>query len=103
VKKKKYSRQQIKKRIDGKCLLCDEHNYKLLDAHRIVEGGTYHSSNVITVCCNCHRSIHSENIKVDRKYFSTKGHWIVHLWMNDKEYWIDETERFTPEPPAAEY
>ena len=89
-KKKRYSRQQIKKRVDGKCFVCKETQYEILDAHRIVEGGTYHPVNVVTLCSNCHRKVHSGEIKFDRKYTSTLGKTIIHWWKNGEEFWSSE-------------
>lgn len=86
----KYSRQQIKKLHDGQCLFCKEDDYTILDAHRIVpgtEGGEYHNENILTVCANCHRLIHSGSIVIDRKYLSTNGKLIVHYWRGEEEFW----------------
>ena len=103
MKKKRYSRQYIKKKTDGKCFICSEDNYKVLDAHRIIEGGTYHKSNVLTLCVKCHRLTHNGDIKFDRKYNSTSGHPVVHFWYKEQEYWIDETKGFNFEQPSSEH
>ena len=66
-------KQDKKKRI-GKCLLCGEKDYNLLDVHRWhTEGGKYNEFNTFVCCANCHRKIHSNNIKILNKYTSTKG------------------------------
>lgn len=78
------------KKHAGKCYFCEEDDYNLLDVHRIVEGkndGKYTDFNVLVVCSNCHRKIHSNQIKIDRKYYSTSGKWILHYWQDDVEYW----------------
>lgn len=76
----KPSRKQCKKHLDGECLVCKEKRYTLLDAHRIIEGGTYHPINVVTLCVKCHRLTHTGEIRFDRKYLSTHGlllHWFL--------------------------
>lgn len=88
---KRYSQQQKIKLFDKTCFFCGEDDYALLDAHRIVEGankGTYARQNVLTVCSKCHRKIHSSRIKIDRKYFSTSGKWVVHCWIDGEERWM---------------
>ena len=79
-----------KKHIDGKCYFCSCDNYDLLDVHRIVEGsqgGKYTDFNTITVCSLCHRKIHAGLIKIDRKYSSTTGRWVLHFWIDGEEKW----------------
>jgi len=79
-----------KKHCDGKCYFCDESNYALLDVHRIIPGDSgpgYTHHNSVTCCANCHRKIHADIIKIDRKYFSSSGKWILHYWKEDQEYW----------------
>lgn len=85
-KKRKPSRQQCKKRFDGECFVCKETKYELLDAHRIIEGGTYHPINVVTLCASCHRRVHCGEIKFDKKYPSTKG-LMLHWWVAGQELW----------------
>lgn len=78
----KKSKKQIKKLSDKNCYFCRESDYDLLDVHRIVEGkngGKYHEMNTITVCCLCHRKIHSGKIKVFRKYTTTLGRIVLHF------------------------
>jgi hypothetical protein len=79
-----------KKRCDGKCYFCSCDTYDLLDVHRIIEGsqgGKYTDFNTITVCSLCHRKIHAGLIRIDRKYLSTNGKWILHHWIGDEEKW----------------
>jgi len=80
----------VKKHCDGKCYFCPCDTYDLLDVHRIVEGsqgGKYTDFNTITVCSLCHRKIHAGLIRIDRKYFSTTGRWLLHYWIDDEEKW----------------
>lgn len=86
---KRYTNQQLKKLYDKKCFFCEEDDYAILDAHRILpgaEGGTYDWINTLTVCSNCHRRIHAGEILVDRKYGSTGG-LVLHYFIGETEYW----------------
>ena len=59
------------KKARGKCVLCGETNVNVLDIHRIHEGykgGGYHIENCVCLCSNCHRKVHSGEIKITRKY-----------------------------------
>lgn len=89
-KKKKLINKKIKKLIDKKCKFCEQNNYCTLNVHRIIpgaEGGVYSDINTVTSCSNCHNKIHSGKIKIDRKYYSTKG-WILHYFdENGVEHW----------------
>jgi len=78
------------KRSAGKCYFCPVNEYALLDVHRIVPGekeGEYTDFNSLCVCCNCHRRIHNEQIKIDRKYKTSSGRTILHFWDNGIEKW----------------
>ena len=89
MRQKKIINKIAKKKIDKKCYFCSCDIYALLDVHRIIEGandGEYIEFNTITCCSNCHRKVHSGLIKIDRKYYSTKG-WILHFWINGEEKW----------------
>ncbi len=86
MQRKRYTRQQVKKHIDGECFVCKENKYELLDAHRIIEGGTYDYRNVVILCASCHRRVHCGEIKFDKKYNSTNG-LLLHWWLSDREYW----------------
>jgi len=66
------------KRRAGKCSICGEKEYKLLDVHRWrIPGGKYENSNCICCCVKCHRFIHSGLIEIIGVFDSTKGK-IVH-------------------------
>jgi hypothetical protein len=89
--KKRYSRQQIAKLSRGGCYFCGESNYDLLDAHRVIpgaEGGKYNDHNILVICSNCHRRTHTGSIRIDRKYLSTSGKWVLHCWIDGEEKWI---------------
>ena len=80
----------IAKKVAGKCYFCDCDNYDLLDVHRInykSQDNSYTDFNTITVCCLCHRKIHAEIIKIDRKYSSTSGKYVLHYWIDGEEKW----------------
>lgn len=81
--------QVCKKRLDARCLSCGETDYSLLDAHRIVEGGSYDPRNVVTLCCRCHRLAHAGRIRFDRKYRTTWGKWLLHWWEGGSEHWTE--------------
>lgn len=89
----KPSRKKIYKLYNKKCFFCGESDADLLDAHRIIpgkDGGTYVNSNMLCICSNCHRKVHSGKIIVDRKYNSTKGT-VVHYFIENEEFWKLET------------
>lgn len=76
----KFNKKQIRKKIDKNCFFCGCQDYDLLDAHRIIygsDGGKYKDFNILTVCSNCHRKIHSNKIKILGKHFSTSGKYII--------------------------
>jgi PP-loop superfamily ATP-utilizing enzyme len=82
--------KEAAKRFAKKCYFCPCDVYDLLDVHRIVEGsegGKYTDFNTITVCSLCHRKIHAGLIKIDRKYQSTSGRWVLHYWIEGEEKW----------------
>lgn len=72
-----------KKKIDKCCYFCECDTYELLDVHRIIpgeNGGQYTEKNSVTLCANCHRKVHADLIKIDRKYLSSSGKWILHYF-----------------------
>jgi hypothetical protein len=90
ARRKKLIDKQVKKKVDGRCYFCPVDEYELLDVHRIIEGadgGEYTDHNTIVACALCHRRIHSGEIKIDRKYFSTSGRWVLHYWKDGQEFW----------------
>lgn len=90
-KRKKHLVNKVaKKRFDGKCKFCPCDKYELLDLHRIKEGcdgGAYTEPNTVTCCANCHRLIHAGYIKLDRKYPSATGRWVLHYWVDGVEHY----------------
>lgn len=79
------------KKHQGKCYFCETNDYVLLDVHRIIpgeDGGEYTDHNSLVVCVSCHRKIHAGQIKIDKKYFSTSGKWVLHFWEGDTERWL---------------
>lgn len=74
------------KRKAGKCRICGENNYNLLDVHRWgiegKDGGKYASNNCVCVCSNCHRLIHAKKIQILGIYNSTIGE-LLHF-INEK-------------------
>jgi len=62
-----------KKKIKGKCCICEIENYSILDCHRLDPGSKYTDWGTIVVCSNCHRKIHNEEILVLSKNRSTMG------------------------------
>lgn len=91
ARRKKLIDKQVTKRIEGCCYFCGVEDYALLDCHRIIPGednGKYTDPNVVVVCANCHRKIHDEQIILDRKYFTTKGVYVLRYWENGEEKWL---------------
>jgi len=83
------NKKQMEKRIAKKCLICEENDYNILDVHRIVpgsEGGKYKKWNMVCLCSNCHRRVHSGEIEIEGKHMSTSGP-IVHYFVDGKEFW----------------
>jgi 5-methylcytosine-specific restriction endonuclease McrA len=81
-RKRKLVNKKHKKLVAKKCQFCGADDYCTLDVHRIVpgsEGGEYTETNTVVSCVNCHRKIHDGKIRLDRKYFSTKG-WVLHYF-----------------------
>lgn len=90
-RRKQLINKVAKKHLDKKCRFCSCDVYELLDVHRIsydFEVNKYTDFNTITVCALCHRKIHAGIIKIDRKYFSTSGQWVLHCWIENEEKWI---------------
>lgn len=87
-RQKKYlSFQEKAKRMAGKCQLCGETDYALLDCHRIIpgeQGGKYTNKNTVVMCANCHRKTHAGRLTIEGKWFSTSGRWKV-LYIEDGE------------------
>lgn len=90
MRKKKLIDKKVTKLASDGCYFCDEKDKDTLEVHRILEGhlgGEYTNFNSLITCSNCHSRIHKNQIKIDRKYYSTKGVWVLHYWINGVEYW----------------
>lgn len=93
MKKRKIIDKQLYKK-DKKCIFCKESDPALLDIHRInpgCTGGKYSEINVVCCCANCHRKIHNNEIKIEKKYFSTKGLCLIY-YIDNIEYIVFENE-----------
>jgi hypothetical protein len=74
----KFGSKQLQKRMEGKCRICGESDYKVLDMHRIEEGARYSFWNTVTLCCRCHRRQQAGEIRIVEWVDSTMGrllHW----------------------------
>lgn len=92
ARKKRLVNKIEKKLFDKKCYFCSCDQYELLDVHRIVEGcegGEYTAYNTVTVCSNCHRKIHAGFIRIDRKYFTSNGVWVLHYFDEENREHFD--------------
>ena len=91
IKKWKLIDKKAKKQLERKCYFCDVDDYACLNVHRILpgeEGGIYSEFNSICTCSNHHALIHSGQIKIDRKYYSSSGKWVLHYWdLDGVEHW----------------
>ena len=61
------------KHAAGKCRICGEPDYDLLDTHRILPGKRYTELNCVSLCVKCHRKIHTGQIVIDKYYETTAG------------------------------
>ena len=71
--------KKFQKQVAGRCRVCKEPVYELLDTHRINEGGSYSYDNIVVICNSCHRKHHTGIIKIYGWHNSTMGrvlHWI---------------------------
>lgn len=68
----------------GKCAICEERQYEILDVHRIAEGQEYEEGNCLVLCCRCHRMHHAGLLKIINKFYSTGG-WILIYEQDAKE------------------
>jgi len=73
--------KKIYKKAEGKCRICGETDYDLLNVHRIIPGcdsGKYLAGNTVCLCLSCHRKVHTGRITILGWHNSTKGK-ILHL------------------------
>ena len=82
------SKKSFKRRC-GKCHICGEKEYKLLDVHRWrvegKDGGKYSNDNCLCVCVSCHRLIHANSIKIIGIFNSSCGKLLNYIDTNGKE------------------
>ena len=72
------------------CRFCGETTPSVLDEHHIVfrsEGGGNERSNLVVACANCHRKVHSGEIRVDGWYETSSG-LKLHCWIADEELYL---------------
>ena len=78
------------KRRAGKCQICGEKEYALLDTHRWrtegKDGGKYSTDNCLCVCSNCHRLITSDIMKIIGIFDSSIGKVVNYIDKNGKEH-----------------
>lgn len=68
--------KKVFKHAAGKCRICGEPNYAVLQVHRInagANGGKYSRENSVSLCANCHQKVHDEQIVIDRYYTGSSG------------------------------
>jgi 3-deoxy-D-arabino-heptulosonate 7-phosphate (DAHP) synthase len=87
------NKKNFKKYIKN-CFFCSENDLSILDVHRILEGkngGNYDSINVLVVCSNCHRKIHSNQIVIKKKHkaYNCKSNYLVECVINNQELWLN--------------
>ena len=82
--------KEKKKRLIGKCSICGDDNYSILDCHRIEPGSKYTEWGILVLCSNCHRKVHAEQIKILGKYNSTGGVVINYIDENGEDIWKNE-------------
>jgi len=78
------------KKAAKKCRICKTDIYATLHVHRInpgSKGGKYREQNVVVLCSNCHNSVHSGIIEIDRYYQSTAG-MLLRIIRDGKEEFI---------------
>ena len=85
---KKLIDKKIFKLSAGKCHICEENDYSLLDVHRIrngSDGGEYTIGNCVCLCCRCHRLNHSGKIRIIGIFKSTAGNLLHYFDQEGKE------------------
>ena len=78
MKKRPFVSKKIRKLSEGKCRICGEDNYILLDVHRIIPGSAYTFNGTTITCMSCHRLIHANKIKILGWVNSTAGR-LLHI------------------------
>ncbi len=86
--KKSFPNKKVFKHTIGKCCICGENEYDLLDTHRWKEGsrgGKYSINNCLCLCTSCHRMVHTGKVKITGVHNSTKGTVVNYIDKNGKE------------------
>lgn len=76
------------KRRAGKCQICKEDDYTVLDTHRIIEQGIYSNENCVCLCVKCHRLVSMGKIKTLNWVNSTGGKLLHYIDKNGEEQFI---------------
>lgn len=80
---KTFKNKQSFKRSIGRCQICNDKRYEVLDAHRWriegKDGGKYTDDNTVCVCSKCHRLIHAGKIVILGTFSSTAGKLLNYL------------------------
>lgn len=90
TKKDKIVHKKAYKKSQGKCKICGEEIYELLDVHRITpgsQGGEYRGKNIVTICTRCHRLEHSGYIIIHEWVKSTAGY-LLKVTINNEEKFL---------------
>jgi len=90
-RKKALIDKKIFKKAEGKCRICGESDYAVLDIHRLLtgsQGGRYTKYNSVSCCANCHRRVHDGQIILDRYFHSTGGKMLLRAIIDGKEVFL---------------
>jgi len=84
--------KKVYKHSEGKCIICGEIDYELLDVHRFAiagkDGGKYWRPNITVLCSNCHRKVHAGKIQILGWHNSTKGKLLHIIRENGEEDFV---------------
>ncbi len=67
------------------CEICSESDI-ILDRHHITSktnGGTNEPSNIVSLCCNCHRRVHMGMFVLEGRFLTTDGYELIYHTQND--------------------
>ncbi len=78
IKKRAFVSKKVRKKSEGKCRICGEADYVLLDVHRIKHGSSYTFDGTLVLCSKCHRLVHADKIKIIGWFKSTAGR-LLHI------------------------
>lgn len=80
-----FKSKKFQKLSAGRCRLCGNDQYEVLDVHRVkagANGGKYTYHNTVVICCECHRKEQAGLIKILGWYDSTAGR-LLHIIRED--------------------